>query len=620
MRPDYRFPPKPIDNPDHISILMPTRGRPEKLGKVFNNFQEMIENKHSVDVWLYVDDDDEITLQYIRSDEWKKYGIKINWYIGKSTKSMGDMLNQLWQRCTTNPGIYFPFCDDYTIETPKWDVILRDFISRYEDGILLAYPIDPLHAAYQVTIPIPSARWLNILGYFATNRFFFWFDDVWLDRIADMAQRKLLVPIRIIAQGGKGSTPRMRNLPFWNRYFACTLDDRFADAVKLLEAIHQNDLLSLKLAQQNARERAAIQLHKSGFGEPVSERVTEFMLRDPEHVPGVAQLLNYLETELYAVEDLLLKVNNAFNRNNLSDVLFLLNALELSSYNISEIDYIKAKLFQDSGYSYSAAESLLKHIENNPEDIKSAPLYNIITNNLTTHSFNGVSPYLSAWLGIEDDYYIYFPSKIDEELYFIIQGIVYLSGYKCEKIDSFLIVGSGKSDEAVQAIVSAHQNASPNMLFCIEPNEDTYLELEKKYSHVATSYNCSSVTMDNYISESELAAFYKHIPSVMNKYSLESFTLALRREKQFLASRDCIKNIKRTHNLDRFDLVILDGSLFSGEADLDAVYGANTILLISINSVKNYANHKKLLEDANYRLLFSKPELAGYSMFRWRTD
>jgi tetratricopeptide (TPR) repeat protein len=623
VRPDYRFPPKPVDRPDHISVLIPTRARPEKLKKVFECFQATVENKLLVDIWLYVDDDDEITLQYIKTDEWQQYEIKINWYIGKATKSMGDMLNQLWQKCTTNPGIYFPFCDDYILETPRWDLILRDFMARHKDGIMLGYLIDPQHASYQVTIPVPSAQWLNVLGYYITNRFYFWFDDMWLDRIAAMAQRKVLIPIRIISLAETGKTPRMKNLPFWNRYFSCTIDDRFEDAKNLINAIHKNDPSSLETALKNARETAAIQIHKSNLTDLDSERNAELVLSDPEYAPSASQLISYFEVELFAVEDLLQKVKKAMERSELSDALFLLDTLEFSSFNLPDINYIKATLFQDSGNYSSAAESLYKHIDKNPDDVKSAPRYNLLKNKLTEpDSINSMPTYLSAWLGVMDDYFIFFPHKIDEEIYFIVQTLIYFAQNIFRQFDSILVVGAGSGEGTVQAICSANRDVKTCKLFCIEPDKNEFIKLENSYSDNASLYNCSSVTTDKYISEKELAAFYRHIPSVMNKYPLETFIAALNKEKQYLittnCSCDCIQDIKLSHKLDRFDLVVLDGSLFSGEADLEAVYGSRFILLTSVNSVKDYANHKRLSEDDNYQLATCnlKPR-AGYSLFQW---
>jgi hypothetical protein len=107
----------------------------------------------------------------------------------------------------------------------------------------------------------------------------------------------------------------------------------------------------------------------------------------------------------------------------------------------------------------------------------------------------------------------------------------------------------------------------------------------------------------------------------MNTFPLDLFADKLESEKKYLnttqRSRSCIVEIKQAQNIDRFDFVVLDGSLFSGEADLDAVYGANFILLTSINSLKDYANHKRLSEDNDYVLITcNKAPRAGYSMFR----
>jgi tetratricopeptide (TPR) repeat protein len=603
---------------------MPTRARTEKIQRVFECIRSTVEHINLVDVWLYVDDDDEATLQYIKSEEWRQYEINISWYIGKPTKSMGDMLNQLWQRCSTNPGIYLPFCDDNTIETPHWDAILRDFMAKHQDGIMLGYLIDPEHASYQVTIPVPSAQWLNNLGYLITSRFYFWFDDKWLDQIAEMTQRKVLIPIRLQSQNGKGSTQRMKNLHFWNQYFACTVDDRFDDAKKILEVIHKNDSLSLELALQIARQAAAIHIHKSIQNNLDADMKTELVVSDPEYIPSASKLINYLEIELYAAEDIIHKMSKAINRSNFSDTLYLLSVLECSSYNIKDINYIKSVLFKDGGNISSAAKCLLQHIDNNPNDLKSAPLVNKLNEMLPVScSMNNTSTYLSDCLGITDDYFIFFPSKIDEELYFIIQGLIYDVLHNGERFNSILVVGAGNGEGAVHAIVSAYRDANSNILYCIEPNEDDFAKLDSSYSHVASLYNCSSVSTSNYISENELSVFYNYIPSVMSKFPLESFISALTGEKQYLdtsnRSCDCIRDIKRSHNLDGFDFVVLNGSLFSGKADLDAVYGSNFILLTSIKSIKDAANHKRLSDDNNYELLFSNSVTrAGYSMFKWK--
>ncbi|MHC5833903.1 MAG: hypothetical protein ACYT04_000000102360, partial [Nostoc sp.] len=78
-----------------------------------------------------------------------------------------------------------------------------------------------------------------------------------------------------------------------------------------------------------------------------------------------------------------------------------------------------------------------------------------------------------------------------------------------------------------------------------------------------------------------------------------------------------IQTIKDENNIDYFDLVLIDGSEFTGQAELDEVYGASFICLDDITTFKNYRNHQKLLADKNYVLLFQSTVVRnGYSIFK----
>jgi hypothetical protein len=46
---------------------------------------------------------------------------------------MGQMFNILWEKCSTNPGIYMPWSDEYVLKTKNWDGTIRDIFSRYPD-------------------------------------------------------------------------------------------------------------------------------------------------------------------------------------------------------------------------------------------------------------------------------------------------------------------------------------------------------------------------------------------------------------------------------------------------------------------------------------------------------
>jgi tetratricopeptide (TPR) repeat protein len=245
---------KPIDNPEHISLLLPTRGRPGPLKKVFDSLEANTLDKRLIDVWVYVDEDDELTRAFIHAQGGTKYGFDINWIVGERLHGGSARLaNELWQKCTTNAGIYMGIADDYIFVKKFWDVLVRQAFTRCPDRILVAYPEDPTAAPGQITHVILSAEWLNLLGRFMPDYFPFWYSDTWIDQVAQLIQRKVKLDMRMEPQGGKGKTWGMKNLVFWNRFFNNMLDERISEADTLRRAIYLPDSPEYQKSVQEAQ-------------------------------------------------------------------------------------------------------------------------------------------------------------------------------------------------------------------------------------------------------------------------------------------------------------------------------------------------------------------------------
>ncbi len=331
---------KPINNPQHISILLPTRGRPEYLTNVFGSIEETTKDKNSIDVWVYVDDDDVITRKYINDDLFGNYGFEITWFLGKRTRTMGEMMNTLRQKCTTNPGIYTPIPDDYLFITEHWDDIVREAFNSYPDRIALAYAEDPMAGPNQVTFAWVSAEWANVLGRYHTEFFPFWYDDSWLDQVAQMAQRKVKLDIRMEPQGGKGKTNRMRNLLFWQKFFNNTLDDRIQDAKLLVEAIYQKTSYDY---EKNVE--VAIKLAKSFEAKAKEIRFEIRMERILSAIPKNSKPDEaYLFLEAKAVNHLWKKVNPLIKQGQIIKVLNILDNILCGYQYFKDVQYQRAIL------------------------------------------------------------------------------------------------------------------------------------------------------------------------------------------------------------------------------------------------------------------------------------
>ncbi len=233
---------KLIDNPQHISILFPTRNRPNYLSKLFDSLENTIQNKNLVDLWIYIDYDDSVTISYLESVH-QNYGFEINYVVGDRTVSQGEMNNILREKCTTNPGIYGMGGDKLLFLTPGWDKLVRDEFNKYPDRIAYVSVIDSFHGKHFGAYGFISAQWLNQTGQVLSEYFPAWGGDLWINQVASMIGRNIQLDVQIALQGGKGKTARLRNWLFWKRFFNDTFMERVEEAEQLRRVIYPEKTL-----------------------------------------------------------------------------------------------------------------------------------------------------------------------------------------------------------------------------------------------------------------------------------------------------------------------------------------------------------------------------------------
>jgi hypothetical protein len=133
-------------------------------------------------------------------------------------------------------------------------------------------------------------------------------------------------------------------------------------------------------------------------------------------------------------------------------------------------------------------------------------------------------------------------------------------------------------------------------------------------------YNVSSVPLKDFPKKKAVANFYKNYDSRLRNYPLHDVLQWLEQDIRYLTTsgvnQNGIETIKKLNGISYFDIVLIDGSEFTGEAELKYVYGAKYILLDDILAFKNYFNYKKLLQDCNYTLIASDLNLRnGWAAF-----
>lgn len=161
-----------------ISILCPTRKRIHNMLKLLNSIERTTENKNLVDVWFYIDDDDEDTKDALPL---KGYNFTINYKTGPRLKILSNYWNTLYK---LSDGDILMLCgDDIVFRTQDWDSeIIKEF-ENTGDEILLVYGSDLLQNEKLATHPFLSRKAANILGYVMPPYFAAWHNDRWLHKL-----------------------------------------------------------------------------------------------------------------------------------------------------------------------------------------------------------------------------------------------------------------------------------------------------------------------------------------------------------------------------------------------------------------------------------------------------
>lgn len=195
---------------------------------------------------------------------------------------------------------------------------------------------------------------------------------------------------------------------------------------------------------------------------------------------------------------------------------------------------------------------------------------------------------------------------------------------KNEPVKTILEIGSSNGEGSTDAFTRGiSQNPSHPTLFCMEISKPRFKALKEHYQQVpyVKCYNVSSVPLESFPTESAIISFLNTNQTNLNMYGCERVLGWLRQDIEYIktsnAPQNGIEMIKQENKIDFFDMVLIDGSEFTGMAEFKLIYGARFILLDDTNTFKNYANYQLLLKDPYYELVAEDQELRnGFAIFK----
>ena len=128
-----------------ISIVIPSRGRPEKLLEMMNSVINCASSPELIEFVLYLDDDE--------ASDYEMFYKRAVIIKGERTH-MGKMFRACILKSS---GKTIVICnDDVIVSTNKWDDIIYENLKSYDDNIFLMYPNDLNKGSALCTFPIFS--------------------------------------------------------------------------------------------------------------------------------------------------------------------------------------------------------------------------------------------------------------------------------------------------------------------------------------------------------------------------------------------------------------------------------------------------------------------------------
>lgn len=228
-----------------ISIIAPTRKRPQNVTRLVDSIVNTVSNIQNVELLVYIDDDDEDSIPALQAA-----AERVNVNAVQGNKLIGSQMYNEMGKLAQGDIIMFA-ADDIVFGTPNWDAIVQQEFDKYEDKILLVYGNDGFQNGRIATHGFVHRHWIELVGYVLPPKLASAYTDEWVTDLAIRAGRKCYLPNLIVEHmhpaAGKAPTDetytkRIEVAGDIGAYYTSLEGERAQDAQKLKDfiALFQN--------------------------------------------------------------------------------------------------------------------------------------------------------------------------------------------------------------------------------------------------------------------------------------------------------------------------------------------------------------------------------------------
>lgn len=213
-----------------ISIILPTRGRPEFFKRMCLSVLDNASEPNDIEFVSYRDNDD----------------TSIYEYFGNHKEVVGDRINhsQTFNECykIAAGSIYMFAADDIVFYTKEWDKYVKEAFDQSADKIIFVYPNDKYARSNYGVVCFLHKNWIDTVGYFTPPYFAGWYSDRWINNVAAKINRRVFLRPVVIKELGVDENTRQ-------------IDDKTHMEYK--KRIHENNCKEIYLSKEVERERDA---------------------------------------------------------------------------------------------------------------------------------------------------------------------------------------------------------------------------------------------------------------------------------------------------------------------------------------------------------------------------